>query len=182
MNVLKTNGKTLIALLFSMVWWSSTQPVLAQFPSTIDPKCRTAFRIVATQEGELNLRDQPDYPSLSSAVIKRIPNGTEVVFNISDRTGDWAEVKIPGGQTGWVAARYLKYSHHGATDFNGRMRIRTLDGGAVNLRDLDNSQAVIGTLPNNATVEFQQLSGYYSIVATPDGKVGQVDNRFLVCN
>ncbi|MGL5080731.1 MAG: SH3 domain-containing protein [Microcoleaceae cyanobacterium] len=172
-----------ISLVSYLVWVSFPPATLAQFPATIDPECRTAFRIVATTEGELNLRSQPDYPNFrESSVIQPIPNGTEVVFNVSDRSGDWAEVSIPGGQTGWVAARYLKYSHHGSTQFTGRMRVKTLDGEAVNFRSPDNSQTVIGSILNNTIIKFQQIRGYYSIVETPDGKLGQIDNRFLICN
>ncbi|MGF1490879.1 MAG: SH3 domain-containing protein [Microcoleaceae cyanobacterium] len=150
-------------------------------PNTIDPYCRTSFRLVDTEEGELNLRDQPSAPDAPGKIIGEIPRGTEVMMNVADRSGDWAEVTLPGGKTGWVAARYLKYSHHGSTEFTRTLRVRTLDGDPVNFRSTD-FQTVIDTVPDGSVVEFIRTAGYYSEVQTSDGQIGAIDNRFLICN
>lgn len=44
-------------------------------------------------------------PSMGNRVIKMIPSGRSL--EVLSTSGDWAEVKLPNGDQGWVMARYL---------------------------------------------------------------------------
>ncbi len=92
---------------------------------TRDRLCENSFRLVGNSE--TNLVNVWSSPNSDSDLVKALPSGTEVLFNLSNRQGDWAEITMPGGMTGWVADRFLLPSPAGATQFNGTMRVRTLD-------------------------------------------------------
>lgn len=163
------------SLMFSLI----SQPVVAQTSTTITNKCMTSFRLVKTDGGELNLRSEPN---TTAEIIAKIPNGTEVMFSLSDRSSAWAAITTPEGLTGWVFAEYLIYSHHGATNFTGALRVRSLNGDPVNLRETGNSGRVIGQINSGTLVEFNKDSGSFTEVTTPEGTVAQINNRFLICN
>lgn len=168
-----------LGLLGSLILLSVHEPILAQSSNTITSECLTSFRLVKTDGGELNVRSNPN---TNAEIIGRIPNGTEVMFSLSDRSSNWAEIITPEGLSGWVSAQYLIYSHHGATDFTGAFRVRSLNGDPVNLRAPGNSNQVIGQINSGTLVKFNQNQGYYTEVTTPEGTLAQIDNRFLVCN
>jgi uncharacterized protein YgiM (DUF1202 family) len=154
-------------------------PGTAQVPSGI---CAHSFRVVSTNDGSrLNLRSSPS-DGANSQIIGSIPNGTEVLANLSDRSGNWEEITLADGSRGWVAARFLRRSPIGSTQFNGSMRVRTLSGDSVALRSAPDPQArIITRLNNNAIVFFKQSEGYWNQVTTQTGQTGYVDNSYLIC-
>ncbi|MBD0334334.1 MAG: SH3 domain-containing protein [Cyanobacteria bacterium Co-bin13] len=150
-------------------------PGQAQMPVSV---CRSSFRIVQT-EGPLYVRS---YPSLAADVTTSVANGTEVLFNLSDRTGGWAEITLPQGATGWAEARLLAPSPLSGRQFNGYMQIKTLDGGPANLRTGPSLyDEVIALLENDLVVTYNSNGGSWSLVTTPEGIRGYVSNQFLVC-
>lgn len=61
--------------------------------------------LIATSDGSgLPLLD---YPSYEAQVIGDVSYGEWVSFNLSDRSGQWAEVTDAEGETGWVEMGYL---------------------------------------------------------------------------
>lgn len=169
----------ILGLMVSLIFPFDHQPVLAQTSNTITSECLTSFRLVKTDGGELNLRTEAN---TTAEIIATIPNGTEVMFSLSDRSSAWAAITTPEGLTGWVSAKYLIYSHHGATNFTGALRVRSLNGDPVNLRETGNSGRVIGQINSGTIVKFNKDSGAFTEVTTPEGIVAQINNRFLICN
>lgn len=150
---------------------------LAQSEENVDPNCRTWYRRVTTEGGVLNVRENTD---TTARIRGTVPNGTVVLFNAGDRSGNWSEITAPGGLTGWVAERFLTYHHYGNTRFTGSMQVKTLEGGPVNLRSPGGE--VIATVPNGTLVTVEDRRGYFANVITPQGRRGQIVTQFLICN
>jgi hypothetical protein len=153
---------------------------------TRDRLCETAFRILGNSEANaINIyRSSPNdwrNSNNDSNIVKTLPSGTEVLFNLHAGRGDWSEITLPGGATGWVADRFLLPSPAGAAQFHGTMQVRTLDGGAVNLHALD-SGYIMDSLPNGSIVTYNESVGYFHNVTTSTGVRGRIFNSFLVCN
>jgi hypothetical protein len=177
MNNYKTLLSTLLlsSLVTSSLFWS-----LPAKTQTRDRFCESAFRLVGNSE--TNLINVWSSPNSDSDLVKALPSGTEVLFNLHAGRGDWSEITLPGGVTGWVADRFLLPSPAGADYFNGTMRVRTLDGGgAVNLHALD-SGYIMDSVPDGAIVTYNQSLGYFDDVTTSTGVRGRIFNIFLVCN
>jgi uncharacterized protein YgiM (DUF1202 family) len=149
----------------------------AQSEENVDPNCRTWYRRVTTEGGGLNVRENTEP---NARIRGTVPNGTVVLFNTGDRTGNWSEITAPGGLTGWVAERFLTYHHDGNRQFTGSMQVKTLEGGPVNLRSPGGE--VIATVPNGTIVTVEDRSGYFANVLTPQGRRGQIVTQFLICN
>jgi len=96
--------------------------------------CENSFRIIGDGESAAEVFKQPHYyaDDRGAEVVKLVPTGTEVLFQVSDRTGDWSEISLKGGLTGWVRTRDLRASSDGSSSFNGKMRVKTLDGSLTN--------------------------------------------------
>ena len=144
-------------------------------------RCISSFRFVRTQDGgRLNLRERP---GTQSRVIGTIPNGTEVLYNIGDRSGEWAEVTIRGGQTGWVATRFLSQPTAKSISYPTNLRVKTLEGGSLNVRaSVSTSSAIIDTVANGTLVKAHKPEGYWTQITTPRGVKGFVASSFLACN
>lgn len=149
----------------------------AQSEENVEPNCRTWYRRVTTEGGVLNVRDNTD---TNARIRGTVPNGTVVLHNVSDRSGNWSEITAPGGLTGWVSERFLTYHHFGNRQFTGSMQVKTLEGGPVNLRSP--SGEVIGSVPNGTRVTVEDRRGYFANVITPQGRRGQIVTQFLICN
>ena len=144
-------------------------------------QCVSSFYTVRTQNGDaLNVRHSP---SMNAKVVGKLPYGTEVVVNLRDRSGQWAEVNTPKGmKSGWVAMRYLKQAAIGGESSDGSMRVRTLDGDRLNLRAQPTSNAkIISKLPNGSRVTVVANEGYWTKVKAANGIQGYVVNQYLVC-
>jgi len=149
---------------------------LAQSEENVDPNCRTWYRQVNTEGGVLNVRESPN----DGRILGTVPNGTVVLFNAGDRTGNWSDITAPGGLTGWVSERFLTYHHYGNTRFTGTMQVQTLDGGPVNLRSPGGE--VIAPVPNGTILTVEDRRGYFANITTPEGRQGQIVTQFLICN
>lgn len=88
-------------------------------------QCLSSFYTVQTRDGDsLNLRANP---TMTAEVVGNLPNGTEVVVNVYDRSGQWAEISAAKGVTGWVTVRYLTQLPVGSDLPAGSMWVKTLD-------------------------------------------------------
>jgi uncharacterized protein YgiM (DUF1202 family) len=158
---------------------SSSNLHLAQTPDR-PTRCTSGFRTVKTQDGSsLNLRDRP---GTQSRITTTIPNNSEVFFNVSDRSGEWSEVTIRGGKTGWVASRFLARPESIAVTYPTRMRVKTLDGGALNIRNSPSlGGTVVGTVASGTTVTAHKFVGYWTEITTLSGTRGYVVTGYLLC-
>ena len=151
---------------------------IARVPTNV---CKSSFRVIKTPDGSnvsLRMSNGNNAPTRGS-----LPNGTEVLFNLSDRTGQWAEITARGGLTGWVPTRFLVSSPAGRSHFSGSMRVKTLDGGSLNIRAEPALGArVIGSLANDVVVKYNDVEGYWSNVTAPNGIRGYVVSQYLICN
>jgi uncharacterized protein YgiM (DUF1202 family) len=172
-------SKLLLSSLITGTLFFSLSVTTAQ-AQTRDRLCETAFRLLGNSEAnEINIWSSPNN---DSDLVKTLPSGTEVLFNLHAGRGDWSEITLPGGATGWVADRFLLPSPAGASQFHGTMQVRTLDGGgAVNLHALDSGYIMDG-LPDGAIVTYNESVGYFHNVTTSAGVRGRIFNIFLVCN
>jgi uncharacterized protein YgiM (DUF1202 family) len=146
-----------------------------------DNVCMSRFRIVRTHDGKnLNVRSGMNSNDRN---IGSLPNGSEVLFNLSDKSGEWAEITAPGGLTGMVPAQLLVSSPTERSKFNGFMRVKTLDGDSVNIRsNAAVGSRVLGRLASNTVVKYNGFEGYWSDVTTPNGLRGYISSQYLVCN
>jgi uncharacterized protein YgiM (DUF1202 family) len=151
---------------------------IARVPTNV---CESSFRVIKTPDGSnvsLRMSIGNNAPTMGS-----LPNGTEVLFNLSDRTGQWAEITAPSGLTGMVPTRFLVSSPAGRSHFNGSMRVKTLDGGSLNIRAEPALGArVIGSLANDVVVKYNDSVGYWSNVTASNGIRGYVVSKYLICN
>lgn len=151
-------------------------PTSAQLPNSV---CQSSFR-TAQSEGPLFVRD---YPSLAAAVVTSVASGTEVLYTLGDRSGAWAEIALPSGQTGWVENRLLGPSPVNNRQFNGTVEVKTLNGGPINLRTEPALRSeVVALLESGTVLTYVSDEGYWSAVMTPDGQSGYVASLFLVCS
>lgn len=147
--------------------------------------CENSFRIIGDGESAAEVFKQPNYyaDDRGVEVIKLVPAGTEVLFQVSDRTGDWSEISLKGGLTGWVRTRGLRASSDGSSLFNGKMRVKTLDGSNVNIRQFPSlSSPKIGSLKIDAIVTYKGFEGYWTKIVDQRGVEGFVSSKFLVCS
>ncbi len=131
-----------------------------------------------TRDGDpVLLRAKPN-----GTVIDRVSNGREVLFNASDRTGNWAEITLKGGKTGWVADRFLSRHPADAATFTGKRRIKTLDGDSVALRDVAGvrGKAIAVLKPGDIVTEIADV-GQWVQVKTTSQKQGFVSRQYLTC-
>ncbi|OUC14346.1 MAG: hypothetical protein B0A82_12735 [Alkalinema sp. CACIAM 70d] len=163
---------------------------------------------VRTNDGSaLNVRADI---STNAAIVGSIPNGTQVLMHISDRSGEWLEVSAPGNLRGWVSAQYL-VDRNGETaspalaaaaqrlanstranqaaeaqsdNSSGRTyRVKTVDGTALNLRVSPQlGTEVVAKLSNGAIVTEVGTVGQWTEVVTADGLRGYVATDYLVDN
>lgn len=158
---------------------------------------------VATNDGtSLNVRASN---STQSAIVGSIPNGTQVLMHISDRSGEWLEVSAPGNIRGWVSAQYLvdrngnaaspelqtaadrlassTRANQAASGGGRTYRVKTMDGDTLNLRSqpqLDGK--VLKALPNGSAVTEVGVVGRWTEVVAADGTRGYVATDYLVAN
>lgn len=145
------------------------------------PSCEHSFRVIRTQDdnGYVNLRESP---SANASILGTLNNGTEVLFNIFDRSGQWAEITTPWRSLGWVSKQFLVYSPVGSSQFNGSLQVRTLDGSSVNIRNAPALSAkVLGTVENGAMVQYHGTEGEWLEVSTPNSIRGYISRQYLMC-
>lgn len=176
---------TLSFMVLSGLSISSTIAPVNAAPQVVAQKsqqCLSSFHLVRTNQGDpLNVREQPN---MRARIVGKLPYGTDVIVNLYDRTGEWAEVSAPKGKTsGWVAARYLQKAAVGGELPNGKMRVKTLDGDRLNIRSQPVLNAkVLGTVRNNTTVTFLGYEGNWTKIIAPNGIQGYVASQYLACN
>lgn len=147
--------------------------------------CETSFRIISDDASAAEVFKKPHYyaDDRGAEVINLVPAGTEVLFQISDRTGDWSEISLKEGLTGWVRTRDLRVSSDESSTFNGTMRVKTLDGSNLNIRQSASlSSPTIGSLRTGAIVTYKGFVGYWTEVIDKNGVRGFVSSKFLVCS
>ncbi len=88
---------------------TTTTSTTTQPPTTtvnIPPKETYAFYgVVATESGNLNLRNSP---SVDSNIIKELPKGTKGSIYYIEGTLDWYKIYTDDGLSGYVSAQYIK--------------------------------------------------------------------------
>lgn len=179
-----------LPLLFVSLFLTAAHPTLAQdsalranIPTNI---CDSSFRVIKGDFGESDLEvfKQPhDYADDRGVdILKRIPTGTEVLFNLANRTGEWSEITLSGGMTGWVRSRGLAPNLDRASTFNGHMRVKTLDDAPLTLRaSADLLGVILGSIPTGEHVVYQGYEGYWSEILSPNQVKGFVNSKYLVC-
>lgn len=177
-------------------------PVLAQ-ASAVAGRNANHYTVVTHDGSRLNVRARN---SMQSAIIGSIPDGTQVLMHISDRSGEWLEVSAPGNIRGWVSAQYLidskgntaspslraageRLANSTRADAAARARqgrryrVKTMDGDALNLRNQPQLDGrVIMTLPNGSSVTEVGTVGRWTQVVTADGIRGYVATDYLVAD
>jgi uncharacterized protein YraI len=167
-----TYGQQVQARLTSAVELIETRPPTQ--PPTLDPAAPTpspafsptpeASPTPAALLGEIdasaavNVRAEP---STSGAVITRLNPGTEVAVLGRSANGDWVQVQLPDGQTGWISADFVNVRANETGAVPGSREVVSL------LVDSSFAQAATAT-PPPASTEFPSMTGEQieSMVAT----------------
>lgn len=175
---------------------------VAAAPAPMQVNANSYF--VSTNDGTaLNVRAST---STQAQVVGSLPQGTQVLMHLSDRSGQWFEVSAAGGVRGWVAAAYLvnpqgqraanslpaqvapapapqAYNAYdeGHGEFYSDYYIQTMDGDPLNMREGPFLGArVLRALPNGTDVAHVDTAGQWTEVMTADGLVGYVASDYLV--
>ncbi len=126
----------------------------------------------------LNVRSEPN---VTSAFVVRLDQG-DLVSLVEFVNGNWAKVQVPGGQTGYVAVRYIAKltSEDKLKDeqkaFEGTYFVNFA---FVNVRARpDTGSDKIGEIPGQAFVRPLSIEKDWARVAL-DGKEGYVSTQFL---
>jgi SH3-like domain-containing protein len=166
----------LIAAAF-LAFSSAMQPTMAQ----TDSFCYNRFKVVDTLLSP-NLAIRSDISDQAST-IGWLNNNEEVMIQAFDRSGDWASITAKGGRGGWVKASALRGVEGLPRKFNGFLRVKTLDGSYVNLRDSPGMNGeLISLIMPGRRVKFQSNQGDWSLVITEAGERGWMNSLFLVCD
>ncbi|MBD2328463.1 SH3 domain-containing protein [Alkalinema sp. FACHB-956] len=118
--------------------------------------------LVQTQDGSaLNVRADI---STNAAIVGSIPNGTQVLMHLSDRSGEWLEVSAPGNLRGWVSAQYL-------VDRKGNVASPSLSAAAQRLANSTQANSTQDNTQDNPANESpsENASGKTYRVKTVDG-------------
>ena len=140
------------------------------------PQCQNYFRQVVTPGGSATVRTE-------TGPEKTIAPGTVVLFTLGAAKGNRSEIQLPGGGKGWIEDRYLADAQLGASQFTGKMVVKTLDGGPVNVRDRNATTGrVVGSLANGTEVSVKgNKEGYWWQVSSATGLQGYVADQYLIC-
>lgn len=177
---------------------------VAAAPAAPQVNANTYF--VSTNDGTaLNVRSTN---STQSQVVGALPQGTQVLMHLSDRSGEWFEVSAAGVR-GWVAAAYLidpngyraassvpaqvapapaprvssanasSYGNDQATYYD--LQIQTMDGDSLNLRSGPTLEAsVIRAIPSGTYLSYVGEVGRWTQVQMGDGVVGYVASDYVI--
>ncbi len=183
---------------------ASAAPTPATPPATISTATNANHYFVQTQNGgALNVLAST---SSNAAVVGTVPNGTQVLMHLSDRSGEWLEISAPGNLRGWAAATDLidrngnsaspslttaaqrlansTKANELATSGNSQTyRVKTMDGTGLNLRakpQLDGK--VLTIIADGETVTEVGTVGQWTEVLTSKGTRGYVASDYLVAN
>ncbi|MEE1199680.1 MAG: SH3 domain-containing protein [Christensenellales bacterium] len=123
---------------------------------------RLAQITTKTQKGQVSLRKGPgtNYPILGNYV-----RGT--LMNVLSSTGDWHQVTLPNGRSGYFHSGYVSFGIPGKT--TARVNFRA---------DADNGSAVLSTLPSGTKLTVNSVSGSWANV-TVNGRIGYVHIRYV---
>ena len=140
------------------------------------PQCQNYFRQVVTPGGSVTVRT-------ANGPETTIAPGTVVLFSLGSARGNRSEIQLPGGGTGWIEDRYLADAQVGGAQFTGKMVVKTLDGGPVNVRDRNATTGkVVGSLANGTEVSVKgNKEGYWWQVTSATGLQGYVADQYLIC-
>lgn len=181
---MKLNTRSILLWLSSLAVVSGghlATPDLGVAKTAPTPSCEHRFRLIRTQDdnGYANIRETP---STTARILGTIENGSEVVVNIYDRSGQWAEITTSWRLTGWVSTQFLVYSPIGSAEYNGSLQVRTLDGSSVNLRNRPSlSSTILGTVENGAMVQYHETVGEWLEISAPNGVRGYIARQYLMC-
>ncbi|WP_103666270.1 hypothetical protein [Pseudanabaena sp. BC1403] len=98
--------------------------------------CENSLRVIRIDEGGAEILKQPNYHAddRGTEIIKLIPFGTEVLFQVSDRIDHLSKISLAGGLTRWVKTKDSRASFDGNLAFNCKMCVKTLEGSNLNIR------------------------------------------------
>ncbi len=171
---------------------------VAAAPAPMQVNANSYF--VSTNDGgPLNVRAST---STQAQVVGSLPQGTQVLMHLSDRSGEWFEVSAAGVR-GWVAAAYLidPNGYRAASSVPAKaapapapqayygdeygdyydLQVQTMDGDSLNLRSAPTREAgVIRSVPNGGSLIYLDEVGRWTQVQTPDGVVGYVASDYLI--
>jgi len=149
--------------------------------SQTDELCRNRFRVVDNPViSNLVIRSGPKN---SDTAVGMLTNGQEVIFVVSDRSGDWSNITAQGGASGWVRATILRDMEGLPRKFNGILRVKTLDGDPVRLRARAGLRfEVIDSIKSNTQVQYVSREAEWTQVRTRLGQQGYIASEFLICD
>jgi len=146
-----------------------------------DQICQGFFRIVNTGTANQQVKV---YSSISedSPVVAVLSQGTEVLFESGDRTGNWANIILTKNRMGWIQSKFLKIPDDISGTSNGFLRVKTLDGDSVNLRSEPGyDTTIIASISVGSRVRLLQAEGYWFKVRTESGDIGYMKSSYLIC-
>ncbi|OLP17813.1 hypothetical protein BST81_12150 [Leptolyngbya sp. 'hensonii'] len=116
----------------------------------------------------------------NAAITDTLPSGTLVQADEGEPQAAWISITGPKQVSGWVQAQFVLNPRK--TPLQDQMRVRTLDGDALNVRVSANpGDRIIGTVPNGTVVTVLDHEGYRAKIKTPQGLTGFVVDQYLDC-
>ena len=114
---------------------------------------------------EASLLNVRSGPGTNFQVVDQVPQGT--VLKVIQKSNDWAQVVLPSGNRGWVAAWYTKTYNPG--------RYAMVDVERLNIRSgPGTSNAIIGLATGNMAFPVLRQQNDWCQVLLPDGRHGWI--------
>ena len=136
------------------------------------------YATVTTESDVLHLRD---YPGTDGAIIGKYRNGTKV--EILGNLRNWAQVKTPDGQVGYMYKKYLSSFASGSSEISygsGVTRYIRSGIGPVNIRRSASVQsALLDRLNGGSKITLLSQGETWSRIKLPNGRLGWVKTQFL---
>ena len=137
------------------------------------PANAETLHVVDTNDGYLNLRSGP---GTNYGIVQRMYGGTAV--NAGARSGNWRQVFLPDGRSGWASERFLTlryyqeryYDHFVAPTNDGYLNLRSGPGtgyGIIQRMYAGQGLVRVGT------------QGNWYRVRLPDGTTGWAHSRYM---
>lgn len=142
-------------------------------------RCRSSFKQV-TRGSVLQVFESPD---IGSRNVGELTEGTPVFATLSDRSGLFRKVQVPGGLQGWILDSRLSSMRSEVRRFNGFLQVQTIDGGRVNMREgPSRNTRAISKLPSGNVVRYSgHGQGEWQYVTDSSGASGYIAYPYLVC-
>lgn len=118
-------------------------------------------------------------PSFSSEIVTQALLGTPIKF--LEKKRGWKRIQTPDGYIGWTSSSIQNFNEEERTHFNRGNKVIVTDSKTIIYENPTKSSALImeALMGNILTLEDAKVSGRYTKVSFPDGKIGFIPSKSI---